>query len=257
MKVALCMSGHVRYFNKLSQNFVAAFKKYNPDLFFHSWENAGYQKRNSGYKHETSKCADLSFISVLNENGIVPRSMIFENEAIGMKFINAEKYKQQVSVPNENILSMYRKIMLCNNLKSEYEKQIGFKYDIVIKCRPDLMFNSDIPDQELEDCLKSNIVYVPCKGLQHPEYRRQINDHFAFGNSFSMDYYSNLYNQIDAYYNENVPVPPLVNDYCGIHAETLLNFHMNKNPNIVLKETKTKYILPHKHNNIIDRFQNE
>lgn len=259
MKTAVCLSGHVRYFNKVLPNFIKVFSQLSPDVFIHTWENAGYQIRNSGYQHENEVAADFSFVEKLSDHGIVIRNMVVENENMGMLFIEDGKYKQQVKVPNKNILSMFRKVELANNLKKEYESKNKFEYDIVFKCRFDMLFQTGLLENEIENVLENKaLIYVPCKGLQHPEKIRQINDHFAFGSSESINYYSDLYSKIDSYYSNDVPVPPMVTEEnCGIHSETLLNFHMKPaRTSISVLETQVAYILPHKHASIISKFQN-
>lgn len=239
MRVAVCLSGHFRYFEKTFPNF----EKYvlnilNPDVFIHTWDNTGVQIRNSNYKIDDKELLLVDRVKKLYH----PAVMVVEKFEDVKKHLNSNKYKQTVKVPVENILSMYRKVMLADNLRASHGH-----YDLVIKCRPDLLFKSEIPESELNDI--DNIIYVPDTG------NKQINDHMAFGDSGSMEYYSSLYDKVDLYYDEDAPDAPETSKHgCAIHAETLLNFHLSKS-SYKIKETNTNYLLPHKHQNIIDSFQ--
>lgn len=245
MKTALLLSGNLRYYEKTFDKL----KKYlldvlDTDIFIHTWYNRGLQKRNSGYKLDLSEIIDINHVNDLYE----PKRIVVEtfNENI-KKSLGCNKYRQQHTVPIENILSMYRKIELCDKLRLEYEIDNDFKYDLVIRCRPDIVFESPIPSCEINDI--NNTVWVP------NTKNKQINDHLAFSNGHNMKYYCSLYSKIDSYYDDEAPNPPEVTDKgCCVHAETLLNYHLRKSI-LSIQETKTSYFIPHKKSDKIDKYQ--
>jgi hypothetical protein len=106
---------------------------------------------------------------------------------------------------------MYYSIFKSNELKKEYEKENNITFDCVIRSR----FDSDIISElEIEsyDLSKVNIPIGKDWG--------GLNDQFAFGNSDSMDIYSDLINNLSS-----------VNSL--YHPETMLqNYITLKNLNI-------------------------
>lgn len=241
------LSGHLRYYdktyNELKKNIIDIL---NPDIFIHTWDNKGIQKRDSGYKIDMSEIVDIDHVKELYK----PKKMVVEKYTEDIRReLSPGKYRQQHRVPVENILSMFRKIELCDKLRLDFESELGIKYDLVIKCRPDILFNTPIPKEELS--VVNDTIWVPDTG------NKQINDHLAFSNGDNMEYYSSLYSKINDYYYDEAPNPPNITEKgCCIHAETMLNYHLRKLDTLVLRETKTGYKIPHKNRDIIDKFQN-
>ena len=70
--------------------------------------------------------------------------IVFEGiEGSGKSYHITNKKPQSKNNLKPNTISMFEKIYKCNKLKSDYEKQFNFKYDIVIRMRPDIMIYSD------------------------------------------------------------------------------------------------------------------
>lgn len=246
MRVALLLSGNLRYYEKtfdsLKEHLIDVL---DVDIFIHTWENRGLQKRDSGYKLDLSDMVDVDHVKELYN----PKKIVIEKFDEEMRqSLGVNKYRQQHRVPVENILSMYRKIELCDKLRLGYEVENNFKYDLVIRCRPDIVFESPLPKNEIDNI--TTTVWVPDTGNE------QINDHIAFSNGENMEYYCSLYSKIDTYYYDEAPNPPNVTEKgCCVHAETLLNYHLRKS-DLIIEETKTSYFIPHKKPNKIDKYQN-
>ena len=91
-------------------------------------------------------------------------------------------------------------------LKREYEIKNNFVYDIVVKSRPDIVF--DPIDSFNVPHLENNAIYTSHGGVMDLEYHMyNVNDILFLGNSFSMDLLTNLYfyrqQGIDDYNIEN------------------------------------------------------
>ena len=104
---------------------------------------------------------------------------------------------------------MYYGIYKANELKCNYEKQTNEKYDIVIRTRPDNFYSESLPIDEVDCSKTSQVVYVrgtvndwgskiPRNNFlyEHGDDIPFVADNFAFGNSDSMNVYSDTYNHI-------------------------------------------------------------
>ena len=110
------------------------------------------------------------------------------------------------------ILGQYYNLLHANELKKETEQEDGFKYDAVIRIRPDYFFYRNIELDELKN-IKNNHVYIP------PLWDfNGISDAFAYGDSATMDKYSDFFNHIKSYHLEH---------RCVFHPETLMGFHIS------------------------------
>lgn len=233
MNVALLLSGHLRNYEvsykNLKKHIIDVF---DPDIFIHTWNNRG----NVIKKY----CSDTK-LKVNKENVIstyFPKEIVFEDFNEIDKKVN-KNYEQNSVVPVSNIVHMYRKMALVNNIKNEYCKKNNIKYDLVIRARPDLIFESPIPEEELGDI--KDFTYVPDTS------NKQINDHLCFSSEENVDFYCSLYYNIDKYYQGGLEPPNTTKTGCPLHAETMLNFHLKKNK---LKETNIKYYITHKRKGI-------
>ncbi|MCS4057062.1 hypothetical protein [Salinibacter ruber] len=88
-------------------------------------------------------------------------------------------------------IPMYYKLKKCNELKSKHEQENDFKYDVVIKVRPDLIVPDKIPERVFQ---KTDILWY--EGNPHP----QVSDKLALSSSRNMDYYSSVWDQLDTYW---------------------------------------------------------
>lgn len=116
------------------------------------------------------------------------------------------------------LLSQFYKIQKCFNFMEEYENKHNFKYDIVIRCRFDAIWENN--DFQLDKIDYSNTVHSP-KCPSH------MNDWFCIGNRFIMEKYCNYYSNF---------VPNLLdNYYCYIYHENGKIIEFEKGYNIKKK----------------------
>lgn len=193
MKIALCLSGHLRTFEQ-TQNSLSQFilKKYNPDIFIHTWDKLGFacNYKSDRFLHDTSN--KLSQIERLYR----PKKIIVESS----KFIEQLKLEADEYAPHlkhapkhvGHMASMFYKIYACNELRKNFELENNCKYDCIIRSRPDLMFSKQLYLPNLED----NAVWIP----QFISGDGWYTDQFAVANSDSMDLYSSLYFDMQEYF---------------------------------------------------------
>ena len=88
------------------------------------------------------------------------------------------------------VFSMFYSIYKSNSLKKEYELENNFIYDLVVRLRFDLKFTNQLDI----DGYKKNIEYKPKAIQDNPDSYYDI---FAYGSSDVMDYYSNIFFDIE------------------------------------------------------------
>jgi len=221
-KVALCISGQPRSveegFPYIKKYFL---EKYNPDVFLHSW----YDKEKVGKKFD--------FSIEYNRND-------FWREGIDRRLLDLYNPKKYViEKPKEfdlsrlmhgnfemlnpyNVSSMFYTIFRSNSLKKEYELENNFLYDVVIRIRTDLeikTFNLDLNNINTEAIHAIRIGHT----LNVSPFKDSniINDQLNFGGSKQMDIFSDVYNNLEKYLNED-KLPSMV-------GERVLTYHILKN----------------------------
>ena len=185
MSVAVLLSGQLRDWKltwpTIKENIIDI---YNADVFF-------------CYGWEAPEIDEVEFVSTFN-----PTDYWYGNFPSHLTpTINGLETKDKH--PETNVNSFVKGlwgIYQANVLKSKFEKQNGFKYNFVVRCRPDLYI-----EQPLE--LKRDGVNIPI-GWDH---RGGYNDTFAYGDSESMDWYANLYNRLWSFSNGLLKVHPETN----------------------------------------------
>lgn len=183
MKVALCLSGHLRSY-ELTHNALQKFiiKPLQADVFIHTWETVGVSS------HIDGSTIYLKTNSILKRlySYYEPKQIIVEslNRTQGLQY---KKYlidkRSPISVTN-----MFYKIYKADQLRQNYL----YTHDLVIRARPDLLFNAEISSEYLSEAVKENCLFLPDCG-----HFGGINDQFAFGSASAMKIYSDCYNKLD------------------------------------------------------------
>jgi hypothetical protein len=209
MKVALCISGHIRTFEDIYSGLKQyVLDEFNPDVFLSTYDTMGYRYPNTAVieekgqqrsiDYETAKIDATKIIQVLN-----PVSIIVDHwpKIIPHMFVKAEQIlnKKKWSPKPEAIYSMHYKIFQCNELKKMYENMSGEKYDIVIRTRPDIGYTSSLKlwyENQPKDKLITEQHGLSC-GI--------ADDTFAIGPSYLLDEYCQIYNMTEQFYMQYVP----------------------------------------------------
>ena len=210
MKIALCLSGHVRNI----ETTYNSLKKYlldnnKVDIFLHAWDTLGWrvegkvEKDFKGFDFYTSKVDQKKIINLLN-----PIDYKFENyEDFEKEFIEKAKiYKNQLRVPDrdrpENTVSLTYKTNACNILKKQYEIKNNFTYDIVIRSRFDIEYYENVVD-DIIISNKDKYIFSP-----YEESHGFSSDILTISNSKNMDIYCELYNNLDNLYKAGCLMNP-------------------------------------------------
>jgi hypothetical protein len=145
MKIAICISGHLRTFELCHQSLKRnVLDKYDCDVFVSTWNNIGNTLYHAHYKPGFDEVDDR-----INVNRIIevykPVDMLIEDSSAD-EIKNIKKPFSGLKTRNGadvyQVVPMFYKMWNCNNLKKAYEEKNGFKYDITVKCRPDLYIHS-------------------------------------------------------------------------------------------------------------------
>jgi 2-polyprenyl-3-methyl-5-hydroxy-6-metoxy-1,4-benzoquinol methylase len=215
LKVAICISGHLRTFENNYQSLKDnILSKYDCDVFIHTWDILG-----SSYRFTDSKLHLLNTAKYIEkiESFYNPKKLIIEP----FKYFELNNLMKQRAVPGRDAggtISMYYKIEACNNLKKDYEKENNIIYDCVIRFRSDLHIEQPLP---LDANTNLTCLHVPLHGNFGG-----INDQLAYGSSSVMDTYSSLYSNL-----EN-----LLQAGANLNPEKLLLAHINYNNLPIVKD---------------------
>ena len=202
MKIALCISGHLRKFEQTFSSLNEFFiKRYNVDIFIHTWDKLGF---NCQYKSDLTLDSTTSKSAHIN-NLYNPKKIIIESSS----FIEHLKNEANSYAPHlkycpkhpGHMASMFYKIYACNELRKKYELETGINYDLVVRCRSDLMIQNYI---RLPNKYVANKVWIP-KSISSQGW---YTDQFAIGGPNEMDLYSSAYFDLPEYFlNKNEYYP--------------------------------------------------
>jgi len=209
MKIAICLSGHLRRFELTAANLLKYVKSnYECDIFLHTWDRMGYT---SVYKTDITQDLTHKYLSRI-EHLYKPKKIIVENSLFIEELkLQGDQYAPHLKggpKPVGHMASMFYKIYAANELRKQYELESGSKYDWVIRCRPDLLFHglTNIPLEKT-----NNIVYVP----KHLSGNNWICDQFAIALPEEMDLYSSFFFDIPTYFSSQKEYrPEIFMDYC-------------------------------------------
>lgn len=235
MKIAICISGHLRHYQKLKENF-EWFKKNlqtisDVDVFVATWDkqntlvswshahgisNAETAKNTVNldevknfYKTDFVQLFDYDFYSSdnspINYKNWTDKSYNWDIRGIGGNVVNSSK--------------MFFLIYEANKLKKQQEFINSRKYDLVIRTRPDYEYNNLSAFEEL--VIKPNTIF-----FAKPYPDSKIDDQFGMGDSDSMDKYSSCILKQPALFHNNLwgnPEDILLNSLQGLHK---INFEL-------------------------------
>jgi hypothetical protein len=192
MNVAVILTGHMRCWEQVFPNFEErVLRKYNPDVFINTWEDEAYWDPHSthGIVENAPVIDHESIIKTYN-----PVDMIMENyDDFKDDFISrAERYKNFYHVP-KNIISMLYKIGQGGLMMEDHMFKTGKHYDLVIRMRPDLVFNEELPDFD------PNSFYT----LGYRNHMGQgTSDMIQVGNSFMVSLFTKLLHHLPHVYRQ-------------------------------------------------------
>jgi pentose-5-phosphate-3-epimerase len=202
MRVAVCLSGFPRtmfYSYPYLKKYI--LDELDPDIFFF-----GYSDNPNGiHAQEIIETYNPKLYKIREYTQEVQEEII--NAYGGYDFKNVRLAKGSPI----QILSQYYNMYNANALKSQYEKDNNFTYDMVMRLRTDYYFWRKVSDDELK--IKDNEVYLP-----DIWNFGGVSSGFAFGKSDVMNKYSSLFNCMKKYN---------LQEGCVFHPETIKKYHLD------------------------------
>lgn len=185
MKVALCLSGQPRSFEKgYEYHYKNLIQHHDVDVFYHTWvENETLLDKVHGIWNPVR----------------ISHTNTFDDKSF-------ERYDRTTDprFPSKNTVHMLYSVFKSLLIKKEYELEKGIEYDCVVKSRFDFALNIVLP----VDSIETGKLYVPndlIKGNIKPN-GLACNDQFAFGDSVTMDLYGMTFLNIRRAYDMCFPV---------------------------------------------------
>lgn len=162
-KIAICFSGQIRdgFEKTLMLQKIFLIDSLDADVFC-CFEDTSQDKKDFIKK-------------VLNPNNII--------------YVNDYKPPNECII-NLGTMSMYNKIFLANKLKIDFENNNNFKYDYVIRIRPDLIIKEHLPEYIFDNQI-DNQIYMPIISKAFISYGYP--DFMGISTSHNMDIYSNIF----------------------------------------------------------------
>jgi len=190
LKIAFCISGELRTF--LTEDVLSSYKsiceKLSPDIFVSIWDHVGVSNcHRDNLQIDYSEKVNVSDIKNSLQNIIkidVENYSSWRGE-LPDEFSNIIN-RSDMDYRTKNSCSQLYKIFKCNELKKQHEIENNFVYDIVIRLRPDFLFQNcfslDI-DQNTIYHINSDVAFYP----------NRIYDVLFYGDSSSMDKITSAY----------------------------------------------------------------
>jgi len=189
MKIALCLSGQVRCFEKCWPTIYAyVIKPLNCDVFFHTWEKGDLKPGLADSFISQDRpipeypTLDYNYMQMLLDK-IKPKSHLIQKQ-VEFNIDNITSlWEPGITF---RIFSMYYSIAQSMALVSNYEFNNNFVYDCVIRCRFDCLFRKPL-----------NIEDYDLKYIWAPQFHEiNIGDQIAISGSANMKIYSLMFNHL-------------------------------------------------------------
>jgi hypothetical protein len=207
-KIALCLSGHLRSFKEAAPSLKKAIiDKYKPFIFMHTWVLKSFDGVRDSKEIEGISDKEIKEVYSPINTLEIENPRIFDINPYIIAHKPPELRNPQIPV------SMFYGIWSANELKKEFENLVGWRFDVVIRSRPDLIFNNELDIDNFDP----SAVSLPNFG----DYRGYA-DQLAYGSSEIMDQYSNVFNVYSSYFDGSNTAARWLN------AEYLLKYHLDR-----------------------------
>jgi len=180
MKIAVCLSGQLRQWEIAKENqkwFWSSGPSSQVDYFIHTWDYSG-DREGVSQPYITRDVSRKEFDTLVD--WYEPKGCMFDDR------------KQDFFYQNDHWSSLFYSMAHSIMLKREYEIENDFEYDIVIKSRPDVVFD---PIYHFSwEHLENNLLYTTHGGIMEHEFGMfNVNDCVFYSNSYTMDLVLQMY----------------------------------------------------------------
>lgn len=221
MRIALCFSGLSRTFDEcfplLNENVISVNSDIEFDLFgYINIKDVSRASDGTIFEDKDINFKNYPFVDLQLENDPVLPDLSYQ------KSVHTITTKPTLET---NIYYQLYGGQRSNQLRLNYENQMGFKYDFIAKVRTDMKFLSPVDLSNLE----KNCIYIPMGNDHHG-----LNDRFAIGDNDNMNTYFRRY---DFFMRRNDDIPNYTT-----HAESNLKMYLT-NEAVSVKRLDFSYSL--------------
>ena len=226
MRLAILIQGEPRFCAEFDQ-FISSIQGYDQvDWYFYLWKTSPPTSKTIGHDGhqlvapfwqniDNKELAIDKIKKALPEDHNIIRFEAVDQSEVPFQEVK-ENYAQETN--QSNVWKMWYSLHKVNAMKLEQEQLENFKYDVVIRTRPDVALYGDISAAAIKSRLADNQILIPTnKKCGHSGV--WICDLVGIGTSDSMDVYTDLYNQAIDHHSKGVM----------FHPETMLGRHLEHN----------------------------
>lgn len=216
MKIALCLSGQPRNLEKNIPYLLNGLVEPSniTDIFIHSWfdESSIGTDFISSQPFQNGSLGSFSKDTVKLLKSLNPKKYVIEKPNNFSEFSHLENLPTAVQT---HIASSLYSAYSCNNLKTQYEKENNFKYDLVIKTRIDCFYQKALNITDYLDDDWKNVLHV-AQDYQHMRQNEyypisngdkyiSLSDTFAYGSSKIIDKYCSIFPEFEKIFDKIRP----------------------------------------------------
>lgn len=228
LRVAVLISGQLRDYTVGLQNIRDNLARpLKADVFVHSWASAGVPRlsralspdltgvlKRAGLPTNEDLVALYPFINQVfgsarpSEREVAQLAgaakVVLEDEPASLResrSIGHVSFPEKWKTYSVGSLPMFYKLKQCFDLMVQYENEKGFKYDVVIRVRPDLIFPERVSRQIVLEAARSRALLVSSFNIDH------CDDQFAVGSRDVMERYSSVFLRLPDYWGDRGEVP--------------------------------------------------
>jgi hypothetical protein len=207
MKIALCMSGHMRSYPNCRQNIIeniinplknSGFSVY---LFLSSWDDEGYGSDSLCSGKVNIQNYNLSEFTQYEFEPV--NKQYFYNNFFTNKYLKYNQYSGPDTCPNA--VQMLYKISRVYEMADNYSVKNNIKYDIVFRLRPDVIYNNKLYVHDIKQCLYDKSIFMPYHHGKYEIVTKYIMDQFFFGCEQTMREIMLIYSNIKILLEEDCP----------------------------------------------------
>jgi len=224
MKVALCLSGQPRGLPLSLDALKSGLDIDNMDVFFHAW----FDPDTIGQPYDSAQSNNLGKVGKVHPDTerllletLHPIDYIMEPQRV---FPFTQNFRHLSDANQDRMASIFYSMYMANLLKRKHELRNGFKYDLVIRTRYDLVYDNKIDVRKYIEHAKTHIVTSEkFQGIRNaPDFTHgnyTLTDIFAFSSSENMDIFCDTYPNM-TYIHSQIHIPYGEN-YLGYRVRTM------------------------------------
>ena len=214
MDIAVVFSGQPRHIEYTLDNiYHNLIEPNNATVFCHYWFGEGEFR--SAQPHQDKKLGSYHPDTQIMLGTKLKAYMVQEDKPKDDDFLEMTKdFNSHPTAQQHHLMSLHYSIACANNLVKMAEMHRKKRYDVVVRCRYDLIFEKEVIISEIPTSIVTAAKYQDVRmdnRLGLGDYT--MDDLFAYSNSVYMDIYSSVFQHMQAI-NKEIS-PPFGENYLG------------------------------------------